>query len=114
MDPADYPMQSWSGHYPGPPQAQSGYPQSPTYSNINSQSAPSFSNFLPGQPYQQPRDPRGIEPGYYPHPRLDLTDIEWQHTLRSSSCFVGHSFNSFSFLIFALTVKMTKFGQVVL
>ncbi|XP_032423748.1 partitioning defective 3 homolog B-like isoform X1 [Xiphophorus hellerii] len=68
MDPADYPMQSWSGHYPGPPQAQSGYPQSPTYSNINSQSAPSFSNFLPGQPYQQPRDPRGIEPGYYPHP----------------------------------------------
>ncbi|XP_054908776.1 partitioning defective 3 homolog B-like isoform X4 [Poeciliopsis prolifica] len=69
MDPADYPMQSWSGHYPGPPQAQPGYPQSPTYSNINSQSGPSFSNFLPGQPYQQqPRDPRGIEPGYYPHP----------------------------------------------
>ncbi|KAM4731546.1 partitioning defective 3 homolog B-like isoform 2-T2 [Anableps anableps] len=68
MDPADYPMQSWPGHYPGPPQAQQGYPQSPTFPNINSQSGPSFSNFLPGQPYQQPRDPRGIEPGYYPHP----------------------------------------------
>ncbi|MEQ2276502.1 hypothetical protein XENORESO_016802 [Xenotaenia resolanae] len=61
-------MQPWSGHYPGPPQAQHGYPQSPNYSNINSQSGPSYSSFLPGQPYQQQRDPRGIEPAYYPHP----------------------------------------------
>ncbi|KAK5622167.1 hypothetical protein CRENBAI_008753 [Crenichthys baileyi] len=68
MDPADYPMQPWSGHYPGPPQAQQGYPQSPNYSNINSQSGPSYSSFPPGQPYQQQRDPRGIEPAYYPHP----------------------------------------------
>ncbi|KAM4561503.1 partitioning defective 3 homolog B-like isoform 1-T1 [Fundulus diaphanus] len=68
MDPADYPMQPWSGHYPGPPQAQQGYPHSPTYSNMHSEPGPPYSSFLPGPPYQQPRDPRGIEPGYYPHP----------------------------------------------
>ncbi|XP_038143569.1 partitioning defective 3 homolog B-like isoform X2 [Cyprinodon tularosa] len=70
MDPAEYPMQPWSGHYPGPPPAQQGYHanQSPTYANINSQSGPSFSSFQPGPPYQQQRDPRGIEPGFYPHP----------------------------------------------
>ncbi|KAF1382340.1 hypothetical protein PFLUV_G00142750 [Perca fluviatilis] len=44
LDPADYPMQHWSGHYPGPPQAPQGYPQSPSYSNPNSQSAPSYPN----------------------------------------------------------------------
>ncbi|XP_069554997.1 partitioning defective 3 homolog B isoform X2 [Brachyistius frenatus] len=68
MDPADYPMQPWSGHYPGPPQAQQGYPQSPSYPIPNSQSGPSYSSYLPGQPYPRPGDPRGVDPGYYPHP----------------------------------------------
>ncbi|XP_037831918.1 partitioning defective 3 homolog B isoform X2 [Kryptolebias marmoratus] len=66
MDPTDYPMQPWSGHYPGPPQPQQGYPQSQNYSNC--QSGPSYSGYLPGQPYPRSGDPRGIEPGYYPHP----------------------------------------------
>ncbi|XP_074513603.1 partitioning defective 3 homolog B-like isoform X3 [Sebastes fasciatus] len=156
LDPADYPMQPWSGHYPGPPQVPQGYPQSPSYPNPNSQSAPSYPNpnsqsapsypnpnsqsapsypnpnsqsapsypnpnsqsapsypnpnsqsspsypnpnsqsapsypnpnsqsapsypnpnsqsapsysgYPPGQPYARPVDPRGVDPGYYPHP----------------------------------------------
>ncbi|XP_049450233.1 partitioning defective 3 homolog B-like isoform X2 [Epinephelus fuscoguttatus] len=68
LDPADYPMQPWSSHYPGPPQAPQGYPQSPSYPNPNSQPAPSYSGYPPGQPYARPGDPRGVDPGYYPHP----------------------------------------------
>ncbi|XP_019945636.2 partitioning defective 3 homolog B isoform X1 [Paralichthys olivaceus] len=69
LDPADYPMQPWSGHYPGPPQAPQGYPQSMSYPNPNSQPAPSYSGYPPpGQPYPRPGDPRGIDPGFYPHP----------------------------------------------
>ncbi|XP_030614412.1 partitioning defective 3 homolog B isoform X2 [Archocentrus centrarchus] len=66
LDPAEYPMQPWSGPYPGPPHSQQGYPQAPSYSN--SQSGPSYSNYPPGQPYPRQGDPRGIDPGYYPHP----------------------------------------------
>lgn len=66
LDPADFPMQPWSGHYPGPPQAQQGYPQSPSYPN--SQPGPPFSSYPVGQPYQRPGDSRGVDPGYYPHP----------------------------------------------
>ncbi|XP_077947363.1 partitioning defective 3 homolog B-like isoform X4 [Gasterosteus aculeatus] len=65
LDVTDYPMQPWSGHYPGPPQ---GYPQSPSYPHANPQSAPSYSGYPPGQPYARPGDPRGVDPGYYPHP----------------------------------------------
>ncbi|XP_054471402.1 partitioning defective 3 homolog B isoform X2 [Anoplopoma fimbria] len=68
LDATDYPMQPWSGHYPGPPQVPQGYPQSPSYPNPNPQSAPSYSAYPPGQPYARPGDPRGVEPGYYPHP----------------------------------------------
>ncbi|XP_059198420.1 partitioning defective 3 homolog B isoform X2 [Centropristis striata] len=68
LDPADYPMQPWSGHYPGPPQGPQGYPQSPSYPNPNPQPAPSYSGYPPGQPYARPGDPRAIDPGYYPHP----------------------------------------------
>ncbi|XP_063353370.1 partitioning defective 3 homolog B isoform X1 [Pelmatolapia mariae] len=66
LDAADYPMQPWSGPYPGPPHAQQGYPQAPSYPT--SQSAPSYPNYPPGQPYPRQGDPRGIDPGYYPHP----------------------------------------------
>ncbi|XP_068184766.1 partitioning defective 3 homolog B isoform X2 [Antennarius striatus] len=68
LDPADYPMQPWSGHYPGSPHTQQVYPQSPSYPNPNSQSGPSFSGYVPSQPYARPADPRGVSPGYYPHP----------------------------------------------
>ncbi|XP_008293400.1 partitioning defective 3 homolog B [Stegastes partitus] len=68
LDPAEYPVQPWSGHYPGPPPAQQGYPQSPSYPNPSAQSGPSYSNYPPGQPYPRPGDPRGVDPGYYPHP----------------------------------------------
>ncbi|XP_019125140.2 partitioning defective 3 homolog B isoform X3 [Larimichthys crocea] len=68
LDPADYPMQLWSGHYPGPPPTSQGYPQAPTYPTPNSQSGPSYSSYPPGQPYARPGDPRGVDPGYYPHP----------------------------------------------
>ncbi|XP_044072439.1 partitioning defective 3 homolog B isoform X2 [Siniperca chuatsi] len=68
LDPADYPMQPWSGHYPGAPQAPQGYPQSPSYPNPNSQSGLSYSGYPPGQPYARPGDHRGVDPGYYPHP----------------------------------------------
>ncbi|XP_070693843.1 partitioning defective 3 homolog B isoform X2 [Pempheris klunzingeri] len=68
LDPADYPMQPWSGHYPGPPQSQQGYPQSPSYPNPNTQSGQSYSGYPHGQLYARPGDPRGIDPGYYPHP----------------------------------------------
>lgn len=67
LDAADYPMQPWSGPYPGPPHSQQGYPQAPSYPT--SQSAPSYPNYPPGQPYPRQGDPRGIDPGYYPHPR---------------------------------------------
>ncbi|KAF7660351.1 hypothetical protein LDENG_00283440 [Lucifuga dentata] len=66
LDPADYPMQPWSGHYPGPPQASQGYPQAPSYPNPNSQSGPSYSGY-PNQPYAR-ADLRGVDPGYYSHP----------------------------------------------
>lgn len=69
MDPGDYPMQSWSGHYPGPPQAIQGYSQPMSYPNTNSQAGPSYSGYPPGQPYPRPGDPRGVDPSYYPHPR---------------------------------------------
>ncbi|XP_047226345.1 partitioning defective 3 homolog B-like isoform X4 [Girardinichthys multiradiatus] len=39
----------------------------PRYEEVERQYA-SLPSFLPGQPYQQQRDPRGIEPAYYPHP----------------------------------------------
>ncbi|XP_026151014.1 partitioning defective 3 homolog B-like isoform X3 [Mastacembelus armatus] len=68
LDSADYPMQPWSGHYPGPPQGPQGYSQSHSYSNPSSQSGPSYPGYPPGQPYPRPGDPRGIDPGYYPHP----------------------------------------------
>ncbi|XP_036065454.1 partitioning defective 3 homolog B isoform X2 [Oryzias melastigma] len=63
LDPAEYPMQPWSGLYPGPPQAQQGYPQSPMYPDSNAQSVPAYSSFKPGPPY-----PRPVDPGYYPNP----------------------------------------------
>uniref|UniRef100_UPI0037E8FC59 partitioning defective 3 homolog B isoform X2 n=1 Tax=Semicossyphus pulcher TaxID=241346 RepID=UPI0037E8FC59 len=71
LDPADHPMQPWSGHYPGPPQAPQGYPQSPSYPNPNP--GPPYSGYPSSQPYARqmdPRgmDPRGMDPGYYPHP----------------------------------------------
>ncbi|XP_076602552.1 partitioning defective 3 homolog B-like isoform X1 [Chaetodon auriga] len=68
LDPADYPMQPWSGHYQGPPQTPQGYPQSPSYPNPNSQPCPSYSGYPPGPPYARAGDPRGVDPGYYPHP----------------------------------------------
>ncbi|XP_068557781.1 partitioning defective 3 homolog B-like [Cebidichthys violaceus] len=68
LDATEYSMQPWSGHYPGPPQAPQGYPQSPSYPNPNPQSAPSYSGYPPGPPYARPGDPRGVDPGYYPHP----------------------------------------------
>ncbi|XP_026231725.1 partitioning defective 3 homolog B-like isoform X3 [Anabas testudineus] len=68
LDPADYPMQPWAGHYPGPQQAPQGYPQSPSYPNPKSQAGPSYSGYPPSQPYSRLGDPRGVDPGYYPHP----------------------------------------------
>ncbi|XP_062258105.1 partitioning defective 3 homolog B isoform X2 [Platichthys flesus] len=69
LDPAEYPMQPWAGHYPGPPQAPQGYPQPMSYPNPNAQPAPSYSGYPPpGQPYPRPGDPRGVDPAYYPHP----------------------------------------------
>ncbi|RVE57744.1 hypothetical protein OJAV_G00202360 [Oryzias javanicus] len=68
LDPAEYPMQPWSGLYPGPPQAQQGYPQSPMYPDSTSQSVPSYSSFKPGPPYPRPVDHRAVDPGYYPNP----------------------------------------------
>ncbi|KAM9850884.1 partitioning defective 3 homolog B isoform 2-T2 [Aulostomus maculatus] len=67
LDPAEYPMHPWSGHYAAAPQAPQGYPKAPSYPNPNSQTAPSFSSYPPSQPYSRPGDPRGVEPGYYPH-----------------------------------------------
>ncbi|XP_056891205.1 partitioning defective 3 homolog B isoform X1 [Takifugu flavidus] len=68
LEVAEYPMQSWTGHYPGPPQPQPGYPQTPNYHNNSSQSGPSYPNYPPGQAYVRPGDPRSIDSGYYPHP----------------------------------------------
>ncbi|XP_029980366.1 partitioning defective 3 homolog B-like isoform X3 [Sphaeramia orbicularis] len=67
-DPSEYPMQPWSGHYPGPPPASQGYPQSPSYPNPSPQSGPPYSGYSSSQPYPRAGDPRGMEPGYYPHP----------------------------------------------
>lgn len=82
LDPAEYPMQQqqpWSGHYQGPPQSAQSYPQSPAYPN-QSQAYPNqsqgYANHAPnpGAPYSYTagpaytRDPRAVEPGYYPHP----------------------------------------------
>ncbi|CAJ1078845.1 partitioning defective 3 homolog B isoform X2 [Xyrichtys novacula] len=66
LDPADHPMQPWSGHYPAAPQAPQAYPQSPSYPNPNS--GPPYSGYTSGQQYARPVDPRGMDPGYYPHP----------------------------------------------
>ncbi|KAM8855363.1 partitioning defective 3 homolog B-like isoform 2-T2 [Spinachia spinachia] len=68
LDVTDYPMQPWLGHCPGPPQGPQGYPQSPSYPTHNPQAAPSYSGYLPAQPYARPGDPRGGDPGFYPHP----------------------------------------------
>ncbi|XP_078795348.1 partitioning defective 3 homolog B isoform X3 [Oryzias latipes] len=68
LDPAEYPMQPWSGLYPGPPQTQQGYPQATMYPDSNSQSVPTYSTFKPGPPYPRPGDHRPVDPGYYPNP----------------------------------------------
>ncbi|XP_008327329.1 partitioning defective 3 homolog B isoform X2 [Cynoglossus semilaevis] len=68
LDPGDYPLQTWSGHYPGSPPAPQGYQQPMSYPNLNSQSGPPYSGYPPGQQYARPSDPRGVDPGYYPHP----------------------------------------------
>ncbi|KAM6934851.1 partitioning defective 3 homolog B-like [Xenentodon cancila] len=65
LDSAEYPMQPWTGHYPGPAQA---YPQSPSYSNPSSQSGPPYSGYPSGQPYPRHGDPRGVEHRFYPLP----------------------------------------------
>ncbi|XP_020775984.2 partitioning defective 3 homolog B isoform X2 [Boleophthalmus pectinirostris] len=80
QDPSDYPIQQqqpWPGHYQGPPQNHQAYSQSPAYPNhnVNPQS-PVYSNHSanPAGPYSYTggpaytRDPRTVEPGYYPHP----------------------------------------------
>ncbi|XP_074550689.1 partitioning defective 3 homolog B-like isoform X2 [Halichoeres trimaculatus] len=66
LEPADHSMQPWSGHYPAAPQAPHAYPQSPSYHNPNS--GPPYSGYAPSQQYARPVDPRGMDPGYYPHP----------------------------------------------
>ncbi|KAM3608205.1 uncharacterized protein V6R79_020977 [Siganus canaliculatus] len=68
LDPADYPMQPWSGHYIGPPQPTQGYPQAPSYPNPNPQSGPAYPGYPPNQTYARAGDPRGVDPGYYHHP----------------------------------------------
>ncbi|XP_077473613.1 partitioning defective 3 homolog B-like [Stigmatopora argus] len=65
LDPAEYTMHPWSGHYIGAPQ---GYHKAPSYLNPSSQSPPSFSNYPPSQPYSRPADPRGVDSGFYPQP----------------------------------------------
>ncbi|XP_034550568.1 partitioning defective 3 homolog B-like [Notolabrus celidotus] len=66
LEPADHVMQPWSGHYPAAPQAPQAYPQSPSYHNPNP--GPPYSGYTPSQQYARPVDPRGMDPGYYPHP----------------------------------------------
>ncbi|XP_054642837.1 partitioning defective 3 homolog B isoform X2 [Dunckerocampus dactyliophorus] len=68
LDPAEYTMHPWSGHYIGAPQAPQGYHKAPSYPHPNSQSPPSFSSYPPSQPYSRPGEPRGIDSGFYPHP----------------------------------------------
>nr|XP_057937707.1 partitioning defective 3 homolog B isoform X2 [Doryrhamphus excisus] len=69
LDPAEYTMHPWSGHYIGAPQAPQGYHKAPSYPHPNSQPPPSFSSFPPSQPYSRPADPRGVDSGsFYPHP----------------------------------------------
>ncbi|KAM9709788.1 partitioning defective 3 homolog B-like isoform 2-T3 [Menidia menidia] len=67
LDPAEYSMQPWAGHYPGPPQVQ-GYPQYSSYSNPNSPPGPSYPGYPQSQPYPRPVEPPGLDPGYYSHP----------------------------------------------
>lgn len=77
LDPTEYPMQQqqpWSGHYPGPPQGPQSYPQSPAYPTQSQAYLNHTSN--PAAPYSYTagpaytRDPRAVEPGYYPHPSV--------------------------------------------
>lgn len=65
LDPAEYSMQPWTGHYPGPP--PQGYSQSPAYHNNNHQPGPPYTSYPPGQPYTRPADPRAVDSGYYSH-----------------------------------------------
>ncbi|XP_057708034.1 partitioning defective 3 homolog B-like isoform X2 [Corythoichthys intestinalis] len=65
LDPAEYTMHPWSGHYIGAPQ---GYHKAPSYLNPSSQSPPSFSSYPSSQPYSRPSDPRGVDSGFYPQP----------------------------------------------
>lgn len=67
LDPAEYSMQPWTGHYPGPP--PQGYSQSQSYHNNNHQPGPSYTSYPPGQPYTRPGDPRVVDSGYYSHQR---------------------------------------------
>ncbi|XP_077393283.1 partitioning defective 3 homolog B-like isoform X2 [Festucalex cinctus] len=68
LDPAEYTVHPWSGHYMSAPQAPQVYHKAPSYPNPNLQSPPSFSNYPPSQPYSRPGDPRGVDAGFYPHP----------------------------------------------
>lgn len=69
LDPAEYTMHPWAGHYMSVPQAPQGYHKAPSYPHPNLQSPPSFSNYPPSQPYSRPGDPRGVDSSFYPHPR---------------------------------------------
>ncbi|XP_019737980.1 partitioning defective 3 homolog B isoform X2 [Hippocampus comes] len=68
LDPAEYTMHPWAGHYMSVPQAPQGYHKAPSYPHPNLQSPPSFSNYPPSQPYSRPGDPRGVDSSFYPHP----------------------------------------------
>ncbi|XP_028292221.1 partitioning defective 3 homolog B isoform X2 [Gouania willdenowi] len=61
------PMQIWSTHYPPPPHPPQGFPQSPSYPNHSPHPGPSYPSYSPGHPYARPGDPRGVDPGFYPH-----------------------------------------------
>ena len=68
LDPVDYPMQPWSGPYPGAPPPTQGYPQpGPGYPGPNPQPGQAYPGYPPGQPYPRSGDLRSVEPGYYPH-----------------------------------------------
>ncbi|XP_051937401.1 partitioning defective 3 homolog B isoform X2 [Hippocampus zosterae] len=80
LDPAEYTMHPWAGHYMSVPQAPQGYHKAPSYPHPNLQSPPSFSNYPPSQPYSRPGDPRGVDSSFYPHPReLNATDSSSAH-----------------------------------
>ncbi|XP_033842721.1 partitioning defective 3 homolog B isoform X2 [Periophthalmus magnuspinnatus] len=80
QDPSEYPIQTqqpWSGHYPGPPQNHQAYSQSPSYPNHNvNPQTPAYPNHSANSsgPYSYTggpaytRDPRTVEPRYYPIP----------------------------------------------